>query len=192
MDTADGAIGRISAKIFEDWNEFEAFERDVQRFCWTLAARAGLAANVDSDLLSAIHLDWIRECSHWCESTKMPDGTIELSHHKTLAILLRSMTEKEFVKFSDSAQNLDDVYGSLDINGPLKKAVMLDGQHYYLAWVFIHQIAVWFEQNRDDRQTKFESRITEEFETDLVSMLISGSHTSDSLYIVLLALFLRD
>lgn len=194
MNIGAGAIGPLSNKVFLKWSSFEAFETDVSRFCQTLGARSALVAEIDSASLRDAHEEWMNECQFWLNSHKMPDGSRELSHYKNAGILLRALSDHDFASFSPRGDNesWNAIYGTVDSASDEVKRRLSDGQHHYAAWILCHNIVTWFEENRTDRRTKFTSRITMDFEYDVVSLLVSGLHTSDSLYLVLKALFFRE
>jgi len=195
VDWTEGATRNISAKIFVQWKSFEVFETDFERFCQILAARAGLSFEVNSNALRSVHSDWIQECEHWVSCGKMPEDTNELSHFKTVAILLRHLCQNPFVTYNESQLNeaWREFYGEIKTVSESVQKKILHGQHQYIGWLMMHNLLCGIEQHREDKKTQFVSRITDDFETDFTSFLISGLYTtSDALYMVIKALFLRD
>lgn len=67
-----------------------------------------------------------------------------------------------------------------------------DGGCHYVCWVLMYEVCQWFEQNRGDRNEAFQSRITQQFEQDMVSALLSGRISSQAIHLIFKALFLRD
>jgi hypothetical protein len=193
VNIGDGAV-RLSKRVFEQWRSFEVFETDIGRFCSTIAARTGLKSSINAEALRKAHLDWCADHDEWLTSHKMPTGTLELSHYKQAGILLWALSANQFVLFENSPapDPWKEVYGRLDFADDLTIRKLSDGQNHFAAWTLCHNIVVWFEEARTDRRTEFVARVTDDFETDVVSLLVSGLHTSDSLYLVLKALFFRE
>lgn len=194
MRIGDGAAGGRFEDIEAEFLDFSRFEQVVGRFCKTIGARCGLSGLVDPVELLKAHNIWRSECSRWLTSGVMPSSSVELSHFKSFGILLYSLAECPFVTYQSgpSVDPWEDVYGSLRIADEQQIQRVKDGQHYYLAWLFCYEIVEAYERDRTDRRTKYISRITEDFELDMVSHLISGKYTPDSLYMVLKALFFRE
>jgi hypothetical protein len=56
----------------------------------------------------------------------------------------------------------------------------------------MYHLCEFFEIKRTDRIDTYESRITEDFEIDVVSGLLSAKVSAQALHLIVKALFLRD
>lgn len=194
MNISEGAIGNLSGDVEGKLRNFETFETIVKRFCQTMASRTGLSAVSHPVELLKAHSSWIKVCDDWLTSGRMPTGTTELSHFKTFGILLYCLAESPFVTFheTDTPDPWKQFYGKLDFADDDQVRRFIDGQHYYAAWLICYGIVEAYEMNRTDRRTAFKTRITKDYELDVVSHLIGGAYSPDSLYILMKTLFFRE
>lgn len=191
----------LSKSIFDDWSTYAKFAEDLRECCAIVSIRSGLKISVADVQLQTVHKLWLHEQSSWLHNL-LPAGTTELSHIKKAAILLSKFCEIVPIDVSGSGHvggtstisNIQDGgLGELPHvlpEGHIKK--FKDGGCHYVAWLLLHEVCQFFERYRTDRSDPFISRITEEFELDMVSALISGRMSSQSIHLVFKALFLRD
>ncbi|MEL6414675.1 MAG: hypothetical protein AAFQ15_07025 [Pseudomonadota bacterium] len=140
------------------------------------------------------HREWQLLRTEWLTYGTMPTGTTALSHFKVFGILLYCLSECPFVAF-DKSNDPDpwlEVYGDLKSADDMTLRMVFDGQHYYVAWLLCHNAIEEFEKHRVDKRTSYQSRVTIDFELDIVSHLMSGLHTPSGLYMVMKALFFRE
>jgi hypothetical protein len=194
MRISDGAIGTLGPDPEKTLGDFKVFESVVSRFTKTMAARTGLDRVINPMEMRKAHTLWSQNCTRWLVSGCMPVGTTELSHFKTFGLLLDALSSHAFVTFSHSPNPhvLAEIYGELTVGDESQTQLFMDGQHHYVSWIFCYEIVEAYERARTDRRTKYVSRITEDFELDMVSFLIAGNHSADSLYIIMKALFFRE
>lgn len=67
-----------------------------------------------------------------------------------------------------------------------------DGGCHFVSWLILYHVCEFFEKLRNDRLDLYESRVTEDFEIDMVSGLLSGKISAQATHLILKALFLRD
>ncbi|HXO67861.1 MAG TPA: hypothetical protein VN838_02760 [Bradyrhizobium sp.] len=197
-----GIVGTIvvTPTIFDRWSDFKPFHGDITECCEILASRSGLVFEISEPSLLAAHTAWRQDYFLWLENL-LPSGTRELSHLKKAALLLAKMCE--FVPISVSGNG----YGESPPINPqdglefptapnqfsaseIRK--FRDGGCHFVSWLIIYHVCEFFEIKRTDRIDPYESRITEDFEIDMVSGLLSAKVSAQALHLVLKALFLRD
>lgn len=188
------ALPLMNADILEQWiDDPSLFIRNFERFAAVVCIRSDCSFEINQDELKRIHTDWKDECQHWRASGKMPDNTYDLNHTKMCGILLRSFCAADYICIDKREPNpCFTGFGGSRAPDENLAARLCDGKGTFVAWLFVHYVMVWFEQNRSDRIEAFEARLSPDFELELVSLLLSGLHSSDALYVLLLALFLRD
>jgi hypothetical protein len=196
-----GTIG-LSRAIFDRWGDLKHFSADLHECCAILKTRSGLDYAISAELLRAAHTKWQQDCASWL-SDLLPDGTKELSHLKKAAILLEGMCE--FVPITVSGdgygderprpRSIQDAEARPRLPTRLPRSQIQkfkDGACHFVSWLILYHVCEFFERHRADRIDPYEPRITEEFETDMVSGLLSGQVSAQSIHLVLKALFLRD
>lgn len=196
-----GTLG-LSRSIFDRWGELRHFAADLHECCEILTTRSGLKFAVSSELLRATHTKWQQDCNLWLDHL-LPETTSELSHLKKAAILLACLCE--FVPITVSGEGYGDEKPPLrslqDAEARPRLPTRLprsqvqkfkDGGCHYVSWLILYHVCEFFEKYRADRLDPYEPRITEDFETDVVSGLLSGQVSAQSLHLIFKALFLRD
>lgn len=190
----------IDASIFERWAESTHFFEDLEHICAILQFRTGRHVTLDLGRLRMVHDRYSAHCKAWLEHL-LPEGTSRLSHLKATAIFIEAMVEFEPIlvgsRLPAARQPSYQDGGSTQMDGPellepreLQK--FIDGGTNMIAWIIGYHICDFFERYRTDRIDPYISRTTDEFETDLVSALFSGTISAQSLHLILKALFLRD
>lgn len=197
-----GVVGTIvvTPSIFDRWGDYKHFHADVTDCCEILASRSGLKFEITDDSLVAAHTAWRHEYALWLDNL-LPAGTRELSHLKKAALLLAKLCE--FVPISVSG----DGYGATPSGNPQDGIEFVeapnqftpaeirkfrDGGCHFVGWLVIYHLCEFFEIKRGDRMDEYESRITEDFEIDMVSGLLSAKVSAQAIHLILKALFLRD
>ncbi len=132
----------------------------------------------------------------------LPGTTHELSHLKKAAILLAKLCEFGCIVVSGNghrtagparrALSADQLLPAPTRLKPTEIRKFKDGGCAYIGWLIAYNICEFFERHRDDKIDKFQSRVTEEFETDMVSGLLSAKVSAQGIHLVLKALFIRD
>lgn len=133
----------------------------------------------------------------------LPSKTKELSHLKKAAILLAKLYEFGVITVSGTGnrtrrarpkgiQDQELVPSKPDRLPKEEIKKFKDGGCHYVAWLIVYHICEFFERRRTDRLDPYESRVTEEFEIDMVSGLMSAKVSAQSIHLILKALFLRD
>lgn len=190
----------VDAAVFERWAKFDIFLRDIEDVCAILQYRTNHACSLDKHRLELAHSRFVAHSAAWLEYL-LPAGTSQLSHLKSAAIFIESMTEISPIEVGDPlkpipAHSYQDG-GVTQMLAPerleareLKK--FTDGQTHMIAWLIGYHICEFFESKRTDRIDPYASRTTDEFETDLVSGLLSGRVSAQAMHLILKALFLRD
>jgi hypothetical protein len=181
-------------EVLEDFNTFKKY---VTFICRSLAADVKIVACINDEQLRTAHKDWLEGRRDWLESHIVPDGMIELNHFKSFAILLCTMSFYKFVVFrkftlDDTDQaNLDHykTYHDLDAD---KLSNLLDGQEAFATWTFCFNCIEAYEKGRADKTTDYVSRLTSNFEHEIVSHLLSGKQSPEALYLTMYGLFTRD
>jgi hypothetical protein len=197
-----GTIG-LTRSIFNRWGEFRYLSEDLTECCAILKIRTGLEFVIDPELLRATHTKWQQDCESWLDHL-LPEGTVELSHLKKAAILLEGMCEFVPIKVSgegyqdaspEPLPSIQDTEARPQLPTVLGRDQIRkfkDGGCHFVAWLILYHVCEFFERHRDDRLDAYEPRITEDFETDAVSGLLSGKVSAQSLHLIFKALFLRD
>ncbi|MGY3104215.1 hypothetical protein ACVWW7_000842 [Bradyrhizobium sp. LM6.9] len=174
----------------------------------SLSKRTGLSISIPAlskevpDALFAAHAAWQQEMALWLRDL-LPGTTEELSHLKKSAILLAKLCEFGCIVVSGNGHRNDGPgrrslsSGDHLVPPPTRlKAKEIrkfkDGGCAYIGWLICYHLCEFFERHRDDKTDPFESRVTEEFEVDMVSGLLSAKVSAQSVHLVLKALFIRD
>lgn len=200
MSSLTGAFG-LTRHVFDKWRDFDSFRSDIEDICHILGMRTGLRFKIDQDRLFTTHAMWVRTCDEWLANL-LPETTVVLSHLKRAAILLDKICENTPITVLDDPsirhEGIDNPQDGAE-PAPLPHALpsrevkkFYDGGSHYLGWLLAYHVCEFFEAAREDRIDPYEAKITDEFEVDMVSCLISGKASSHSLHMVLKALFLRD
>lgn len=194
---------RISRLVFDRWAEFANLRDDLKECCVILSLRTGLSFDLSESKLSAAHTAWQQDMGLWLNNL-LPAKTKELSHIKKASILLAKLYEFGVVTVSDTGIPLKRKKRPKSLQhqelipstpNPLSKKDVKkfnDGGCHYVAWLVAYHVCEFFEQRRSDRIDKYESRLTEEFEIDMVSGLLSAKLSAQGIHLILKALFLRD
>jgi len=190
----------VDAHIFERWGAYENFLNDIKEICAILQYRTNHRFELDQRRLEVAHERIKAHESAWLEHL-LPEGTTHLSHLKLVSIYVEALAELGPIAVCEAMPTLPS--GSYQDGGPghyappkpieareLRK--FTDGQTHMVAWLIGYHICEFFEANRIDRIDPYVSRTTDEFETDLVSGLLSGRVSAQALHLILKALFLRD
>jgi len=196
-----GTLG-LSRHIFDRWGEFKNLSDDLCECCEILKIRTGLDFAVSAERLTAVHTAWKRDCDLWLQHL-LPTGTTELSHLKKAAILLAKICEFVPIEVSGTGyqdkgvrpQNIQDCDPWPELPNKQSKEQIRkfkDGGCHYVGWLILYHVCAFFEKHRPDRTDPFDARITEDFETDMVSGLLSRQVSAQSLHLIFKALFLRD
>jgi hypothetical protein len=172
----------------------------LRECCEILEIRSGLKITVSKAELTAAHTHWKQDCALWLEHL-LPKGTKRLSHLKRSAVLLHRLCELAPISVGSGkpkAETPPSIQDG-DPQPPLPNQLeaqqiqkFKDGGCHYIAWLICYHLCEFFERHRSDRIDKFEARITEEFEFDMVSGLLSAKLSAQAIHIILKALFLRD
>jgi hypothetical protein len=201
---ASGIVGTfvVTRSIFDKWSDYEKLRADIHECCIILGLRTGLNFELSEQQLSAAHIGWCQDMALWLRDL-LPKGSKELSHLKKASILLAKLCE--FGCIIVSGQGFSDAeseHRSLEAtNDLLPRPIRLpekeirkfrDGGGVYVGWLITYHVCEFFERKRSDKSDPFVSRITEEFEIDMVSGLLSAKVSAQSIHLVLKALFLRD
>jgi hypothetical protein len=197
-----GVVGAIvvDRSIFDRWSDFKSFHDDLTECCDILASRSGLVFEVSESSLLAAHTAWRQDYGLWLDNL-LPTGTKELSHLKKAALLLSKMCE--FVPISVSGEghskppenNPQDGFEHQEVPNqfsPSEIRKFRDGGCHFVSWLIMYHLCEFFEIKRTDRIDTYESRITEDFEIDVVSGLLSAKVSAQALHLIVKALFLRD
>lgn len=197
----DGTIS-LSREIFDNWDDLDHLSSDLKECCEILGIRTGLQFDVSQEQLTAVHTAWKDERAQWL-SRLLPEGTKDLSHLKKMAILLSKICEFPPITISGDGYTTDQqVQESIQDGNPrpplpnrlsrheIRK--FKDGGCYYIGWLLTYHVCEFFEVKRTDRADPFEARITEDFEIDMISGLLSAKISAQSIHLILKALFLRD
>lgn len=200
LSSLTGAFG-LTRYVFDRWRTFENFKTDIDDICHILGMRTGLRFEIDPARLLTTHVIWARSCDEWLTNL-LPETTTVLSHLKQAAILLDKFCENTPISVHEDASvratavdNPQDGAGSTELPDalpPREIQKFFDGGSHYLGWLLAYHVCEFFESGREDRLDEYVARITDEFELDMVSCLMSGKSSSHSLHMVLKALFLRD
>lgn len=193
-----GCFG-LTAIVFEQWKDKDLFRKDLEDACHILGLRTGLVFEIDETRFINTHTTWVRTCDEWLKH--LLPGSSTISHLKKAAILLDRMCEflPISVKEGPAAEKVQppgpqDAAGYPSIPqlpaGEIRK--FKDGGCHYFAWLLAYHVCEYFERHRTDRMDTYESRITDDFEGDMVSSLLSGKVSAQGLHMTLEALFLRD
>ncbi len=209
MSVGNGISGTflLTPAIFERWRDYESFRNDIHSCCAILEQRTGLSIDVPKlskdvpDALFAAHAAWQQEMAMWLRDL-LPGTTHELSHLKKAAILLAKLCEFGCIVVSGNghrtagparrALSADQLLPAPTRLKPTEIRKFKDGGCAYIGWLIAYNICEFFERHRDDKIDKFQSRVTEEFETDMVSGLLSAKVSAQGIHLVLKALFIRD
>jgi hypothetical protein len=197
-----GIVGTIvvTPKIFDRWSDFKSFHNDMTECCEILASRSGLTFDLSEPSLLAAHTAWRQDYALWLENL-LPSGTKELSHLKKAALLLAKMCEFVPISVSGNGYGPSPPINPQDgIEFPLAPnqfsafeiTKFRDGGCHFVSWLIMYHVCEFFEAKRTDRIDLYESRITEDFEIDVVSGLLSAKVSAQALHLILKALFLRD
>jgi hypothetical protein len=197
----------LTPAIFDRWKAYESFRSDIHACCAILEQRTGLSISVPAvsndvpDALFAAHAAWQQEMALWLRDL-LPGTTHELSHLKKAAILLAKLCEFGCIVVSGTGhRNSGPARRALSSDPLLPVPTRLkqtqirkfkDGGCPYIGWLIAYHICEFFERHRDDKTDAFESRVTEEFETDMVSGLLSAKVSAQGIHLILKALFIRD
>jgi hypothetical protein len=197
-----GIVGTfvVDRSIFDRWSDFKSFHDEITECCEILASRSGLAFEISEPSLLAAHTAWRQDYMLWLDNL-LPSGTKELSHLKKAALLLAKMCE--FVPLSvggsgyGAAPSINPQDGLEHPEAPnqfspdeIRK--FRDGGCHFVSWLIVYHVCEFFEIKRTDRIDEYESRITQDFEIDMVSGLLSAKVSAQSIHLILKALFLRD
>jgi hypothetical protein len=198
----DGTIG-LTREIFERWSNYEKFHTDLTECCAILGIRSGLNFRIAPDRLRAAHDHWLKEQEVW-KSYLLPVGTKEISHLKKAALLAIVLCENVAIVVTGKGHGEESDAPEENFQDGLERSrppirleledvrKFKDGGTHYVAWLLTYAVCEFFERHRDDKKEAFEDRITEEFEMDVVSGLLSGKISPQALHLILKALFLRD
>jgi hypothetical protein len=191
----------LTGRIFERWSDSKSFSDDFEQMAEILSLRSGLDVSIDSDRLTVVHELWISSCDAWLQLL-LPHTTKRLSHLKMSAILLEKLCElspitvtgsietTQFdINIQDAGHSPDDLPNQMSRHDKIR---LRDGGTHYVGWLISYHICRHFEAERIDRIDVFCERITEEFESDTVSALLSGRVSAQAIHIIFKALFLRD
>jgi hypothetical protein len=193
----------VTRSIFEKWSDYERMRADIHECCVILSVRTGLRFDLSEHELAAAHTGWGQEIALWLRDL-LPEGTKELSHLKKAAILLAKLCEFGCITvsgegFSDaepehprSLQSSNDLLPRPTRLPEKEIRKFRDGGGAYVGWLIIYHVCEFFERRRGDKSDPYVSRITEEFEIDMVSGLLSAKISAQSIHLILKALFLRD
>jgi hypothetical protein len=192
----------LTPDIFDRWSDIARLSEDLCECCAILEIRSGLRFQVSDEQLTVVHTAWKQDCALWLENL-LPQGSKDLSHLKKAAVLLSKMCE--FVPITVEGEGHKDQqlppatiqdgepWPELPNTLPEKQIRKFkDGGCHFVAWLILYHVCEFFERNRTDQLDPFESRITEEFERDMVSALLSAKLSAQSIHMILKALFLRD
>jgi hypothetical protein len=192
----------LSDKIFDRWEDPELFYADLEECCVILGIRTGLQFAVSSEKAHATISAWKLDRTRWVAHL-LPIGTADLSHLKKASLLIEKLCAFTPVTVSGRpAGNEPKVEGNYQDSDPWpdlpnrlsKKDAQkfLDGGCHYVAWLILYHVCEFYERHRTDRIDDFVPRITEEFELDVVSGLLSAKVSAQAMHLILKALFLRD
>jgi hypothetical protein len=188
---------RFSGDLEDALSNQYKFVEVVTHFCKIRAADCGLAVSVDEAKLLEVHQNWQTGTKDWLASSISHPETVELNHFKSFAVLTDEFSCSDFVNFkirdeADCKGDWFDVYREKQSVDPALTKSLLDGQNVFVGWVISHNCVAYCEEFRDGRETEFQIRITEAFEDEMVTTIAHGAHNPLTLYMVYLALFLRD
>jgi hypothetical protein len=190
---------RISGAIFDRWREYDNLRQDLNDCCAILSLRSGYNFEVAEAQLKAAHTTWTQQVELWLVNL-LPESTKELSHLKKAALLLANLIEFGCIIVSGPTKPLrkrrdnrdQDLLPPLSALSERDTRKLTDGGCHYIAWILIYHVCEFFERRRPDRTDKYVSRITEDFELDMVSGLLSAKVSAQSIHLILKALFVRD
>ena len=197
----------LSSTIFDRWRDYESFRSDIHSCCSILETRTGLAISVPAlskdvpDALFAAHAAWQQEMALWLRDL-LPGTTHELSHLKKAAILLAKLCEFGCIVVTGNghhaagparrSRSSDQLLPEPTRLKPAQIRKFKDGGCAYIGWLIAYHICEFFERHRTDKMDVYQSRVTDEFETDMVSGLLSAKLSAQAIHLVLKALFIRD
>lgn len=198
----------LTPTIFDRWKVYENFRSDIHSCCAILEQRTGLSIDVPlvsedvPDALFAAHAAWQQEMALWLRDL-LPGTTQELSHLKKASILLAKLCEFGCIVVSGTGHRANSGPGRRKLSddqllpAPTRLKVseirkFKDGGCAYIGWLITYHVCEFFERHREDKVDDFVSRVTEEFETDMVSGLLSAKVSAQGIHLILKALFIRD
>jgi hypothetical protein len=191
---------RLNRRVFDRWAELANLRADLHECSVVLSHRSGLKFDLSEAQLAAAHTAWKQDMGLWLAHL-LPAKTKELNHLKTIAILLAKLCEFGVIsvsgpgapkpKRSQTVAEHELIPKPTPLPAPEVKKFK-DGGCHYVAWLIAYHVCEFFEERRTDRIDAYESRLTEEFEMDMVSALMSAKVSAQSISLILSALFLRD
>lgn len=191
----------VDRAIFERWGAYDGLRADINEACTILSLRTGLEFKIKEDQLAAAHTSWQQDMALWIRDL-LPPGTKDLSHLKKVSILLAKLCEFGCIEvsgegFSDALPQQRSFLQSELLPTPNRMKdrdirKFRDGGGPYFGWLLAYHVCEFFEKRRRDKLDPYETRITAEFEIDMVSGLLSSKLSAQGIHLVLKALFLRD
>lgn len=199
MSCIKGAFS-VDAQIFSRWEDSGNFLVDFRDIVEILSSRSGLKIGFDEAALRVVHDRWLKIAEAWVAEL-LPESSKHLSHLKMMAILLELICQitpfkvegapeqPENHSYQDAGHSLADIPNRMN---PADVTRIIDGQSQYIGWQICYHVCKHFEVYRTDKSDPFVDRITERFEMDVVSALLSGRVSAQAAHLILKALFLRD
>lgn len=179
-------------KLDEWLSDFEAFNYDFRRFCFTQFRVFELDATFVPNVLKQIHGQWVADCSDWLES-EASKGTKQLSHTKILSLLLYNLISESFLgnmhnyKYDEKSKYS---FAGTEEQKAKARQDLVDAREAALALDFCTMTIAWHEINKKVRLTPFKNPMAFDIRHDLIGYLLSGTADKKALYLIMHALFL--
>ncbi|MGO9740243.1 MAG: hypothetical protein ACLPN5_01750 [Roseiarcus sp.] len=186
----------LTAQCLDNWLEdFEQFRHDFLLFCYRISKAVGYYFEFDQSSLYKAHNEWNDICREWANADENADSN-ELSHLKIVSILAIVLSNSEWIKELSEFDPQDEPRGYHFVGTQQEKEkIRMDinaARGAYFALQFCTQVLNWFETARIDRVQRFEFRMTEGLEHDVLVHLVSSRRNVDAMFLMFKALYARD